>query len=50
MDKKQANYQLSIDARQCATCNMFQSGSCELVEGIIEPYAVCDYWIPQEES
>lgn len=50
IDKKSARYQLSVDARQCATCDMFKSGSCDKVMGIIEPYAVCEYWIPQEES
>lgn len=40
----QAGYQISGGPEQCANCIMFRTGSCDLVAGMIEPYAVCAYW------
>jgi hypothetical protein len=43
--KDEAGYiSISPGVAQCANCVMFQAGSCELVQGMIEPYAVCSYW------
>lgn len=44
IDKASAGYKLSIGPNQCGNCIMFHSGSCDLVLGLIESYAVCDYW------
>lgn len=35
---------VSPGSAQCANCVMFKSGSCDIVAGLIEPYAVCAYW------
>ncbi len=35
---------VSPNERQCANCVMFKWGSCDLVDGMIEPYAVCNNW------
>ena len=43
--KVQAGYMpVSTGDEQCANCVMFKSGSCDLVDGMIEPYAVCLNW------
>lgn len=44
ISKMEAGYQLSIGSEQCENCVMFRSGSCDLVIGMIEPYAICRYW------
>lgn len=46
MDKARAGYQISGGPEQCANCVMFKSGSCDLVMGLIEPYAMCIHWEP----
>lgn len=48
--KKEAEYQLSVDSAQCEGCEMYSPGACDLVIGMIEPYAVCKYWIPIEDG
>lgn len=47
--KEQAGYFLSNTVAQCGNCIMFKSGSCDLVAGPIETYAVCNYWEPEAE-
>lgn len=44
IDKISAGYQIALGPEQCANCVMFKTGSCDLVIGMIEPYAVCEYW------
>lgn len=44
IDKTRAGYQISGGPEQCANCVMFRAGFCDLVFGLIEPYAVCNYW------
>lgn len=44
INKEQAQYQIAMGPEQCGNCVMFRSGSCDLVIGMIEPYAVCEYW------
>lgn len=44
ISKQDAGYTIAPGAEQCENCIMFKSGSCDLVMGIIEPYAVCLYW------
>jgi hypothetical protein len=45
IDKIQAGYHISRSDIQCENCVMFKSGSCDLVMGLIEPYAVCVHWL-----
>jgi hypothetical protein len=43
--KDEAGYiSIAPGAAQCANCIMFAWGICDLVQGMIEPYAVCNYW------
>jgi len=38
---------VSVDyrpAQRCGTCSMYESGSCTLVSGKIDPMDVCDKW------
>lgn len=44
--KEQAGYRYGMATPQCANCVMYSAGSCDLVMGIIEAYALCDYWEP----
>lgn len=44
--KEQAGYRYGMASPQCANCVMYRSGSCDLVMGLIEAYALCDYWEP----
>lgn len=46
VDKMSAGYQISPGSEQCENCIMFHWGSCDLVFGIIEPYAICEYYEP----
>ncbi len=45
IDKLTAGYiSVSPNELQCENCVMFKWGSCDLVSGMIEPYAVCNNW------
>jgi hypothetical protein len=48
--KEQAEYQLSLQDAQCECCEMYKTGECDLVIGMIEPYAVCKYFEPIEDG
>jgi len=41
VSKVSVNYR---SAQRCGTCSMYESGSCTLVSGKIDPMDVCDKW------
>lgn len=34
--------------RRCSSCIMYTNGSCDLVEGLIEPYGGCNFYEPAD--
>lgn len=47
LSKAEAHYRDPSDlpGRHCGNCTMFRTpGSCTLVQGVIDPAAVCDHW------
>lgn len=53
--KEQAGYRRSDDDEFCGNCSMirmnppdFESYSCTLVKGLIEPEMTCDHWEPEK--
>lgn len=50
ISKQEAEYQLSVQDAQCEGCSMYTNGSCDLVLGMIEPYAVCKFFEPIEDG
>jgi SPP1 gp7 family putative phage head morphogenesis protein len=57
LTKEQANYRVSDDGEHCGNCSMirvrppdFESYSCTLVKGLIDPSFVCDHWEAEKVS
>ena len=45
VSKASVNYRKATGSRHCGNCAMFHSGSCDLVEGVIDADDVCKKWI-----
>jgi hypothetical protein len=47
--KEEAGYIEHMDTgdRRCSTCDMYTTGTCSLVIGLIEPYGGCKFYEPK---
>lgn len=44
VSKQSVNYRNGTDKKHCGNCVMYHDHKCDLVEGEISPYEVCDRW------
>lgn len=51
VSQESVNYRPAEGPHHCGNCDMFklnppdfESGSCDLVQGLIDPHHVCDRW------